>query len=94
MKFTEPATTNPIDQGRVIGVPHDRIDGPAKVSGRATYAYEWHDVAPNAAYGVMVGSAIAKGHIAAMDTRAAEDAPGSSCRHHPRQCRQARQGEQ
>ncbi len=76
MKFATPAGPNPIDKGRVVGVPHDRIDGPAKVTGSAPYAYERHDAAPNAAYGWMVGSAIAKGRISAMDLRAAEAAPG------------------
>ncbi len=76
MKFDTPATANPIDRGRVIGIPHDRIDGPAKVTGRAPYAYERHDVAPNPAYGWVVGSAIAKGRVVAIDTRAAEASPG------------------
>ena len=76
MKFEKPATINPIDRGRVVGHPHDRIDGPAKVSGSAPYAYERHDAVPNAAYGWMVGSAIAKGRIAAIDTREAESTPG------------------
>ncbi|SEJ01862.1 xanthine dehydrogenase YagR molybdenum-binding subunit [Sphingobium sp. AP50] len=76
MKFDQPAGINPIDRGRVIGIPHDRIDGAAKVTGTAPYAYERHDAAPNAAYGWIVGSAIAKGRIAAMDLRAAEGAPG------------------
>ena len=76
MKFDTPATTNPIDKGRVIGVPQDRIDGPAKVTGAAPYAYERHDAAPNAAYGWIVGSAIAKGRIVSIDSRAAEGAPG------------------
>ncbi|WP_327753135.1 aldehyde oxidoreductase molybdenum-binding subunit PaoC [Sphingobium sp. SJ10-10] len=76
MKFDTPATINPIDRGRVIGIPHDRIDGAAKVTGTAPYAYERHDAAPNAAYGWIVGSAIAKGRIGAMDLRAAEAAPG------------------
>jgi xanthine dehydrogenase YagR molybdenum-binding subunit len=76
MKFDTPAGINPIDKGRVIGIPHDRIDGAAKVTGSAPYAYERHDAAPNAVYGWIVGSAIAKGRIAAMDLRAAEAAPG------------------
>ncbi len=76
MRFDQPATLNPIDRGKVIGIPHDRIDGPAKVTGSAPYAYERHDAAPNAVYGWIVGSAIAKGRIAAMDVRAAEAAPG------------------
>ena len=28
MKFDSPATTNPIDQLKVVGKPVDRIDGP------------------------------------------------------------------
>ena len=48
MKFDTPATTNPIDQLKVVGQPPDRIDGPLKTTGTAPYAYERHDVAPNA----------------------------------------------
>jgi xanthine dehydrogenase YagR molybdenum-binding subunit len=76
MKFDTPATTNPIDQGKVIGKPHDRIDGPLKTSGTAPYAYERHDVAPNQAYGFVVGATIAKGQIRSMDLAAAKAAPG------------------
>ena len=35
MKFDTPAGPNPIDQGKVIGRPRDRVDGPLKVCGRA-----------------------------------------------------------
>lgn len=76
MKFDTPATTNPIDQLRVIGQPVDRIDGPLKTTGTAPYAYERHDVAPDAAYGYVVGAGIAKGRIASMDVRAARTSPG------------------
>ena len=76
MKFDTPATTNPIDRLRVVGKPQDRIDGPLKTTGTAPYAYERHDVAPDAAYGFVLGSAIAKGRIEAMDTAAARRAPG------------------
>ncbi|WP_340265733.1 aldehyde oxidoreductase molybdenum-binding subunit PaoC [Sphingobium mellinum] len=76
MRFDSPAANNPIDRGRVVGVPHDRIDGPAKVTGTAPYAYERHDAATNPAYGWIVGSAIAKGRIVVIDLRAAEAAPG------------------
>ncbi|WP_426197384.1 aldehyde oxidoreductase molybdenum-binding subunit PaoC [Massilia sp. DWR3-1-1] len=75
MKFDTPAGTNPIDQLKVIGKPTDRIDGPLKTSGTAPYAYEQHE-APGAAYGVVVGAAIARGRIAAIDLAAAEKAPG------------------
>lgn len=76
MKFDKPATTNPIDTLRVVGQPHTRIDGPRKTTGSAHYAYEWHDIAPDAAYGHVVGAPIAKGRITAIDTKAAEAAPG------------------
>jgi xanthine dehydrogenase YagR molybdenum-binding subunit len=76
MKFDTPATTNPIDQLKIVGRPTDRIDGPLKTTGAAPYAYERHDVAPNQAYGYVVGSAIAKGRIEAIDTVAAKAAPG------------------
>jgi xanthine dehydrogenase YagR molybdenum-binding subunit len=76
MKFETPATTNPIDQLKVIGKPTDRIDGPLKTTGTAPYAYERHDVAPNQAYGYVVGSAIAKGRIASIDLADVKAAPG------------------
>ena len=76
MKFVAPAQANPIDQGKVIGHEHDRIDGRAKVTGTAQYAYERNDLAPDAAYGVILGSTIATGKISRLDTRKAESAPG------------------
>ncbi|TCT03147.1 aldehyde oxidoreductase molybdenum-binding subunit PaoC [Aquabacter spiritensis] len=76
MKFDTPATTNPIDALRVVGQPVSRIEGPLKTTGTAPYAYERHDIAPDAAYGHVIGSAIAKGRIAAIDTSAAARAPG------------------
>ena len=76
MKFDQPATQNPIDRLKVVGKPHDRIDGPLKTTGTAPYAYERHDVVPNQAYGVILGAAIAKGRIRRMDTSAAQAAPG------------------
>ena len=76
MKFTTPATTNPIDQLKIVGRPTDRIDGPLKTTGTAPYAYERNKAAPHAAYGHVVGAAIAKGRIASIDTSAARRAPG------------------
>jgi xanthine dehydrogenase YagR molybdenum-binding subunit len=76
MKFDRPAGTNPIDQLKVVGKPLDRIDGPLKTTGRASYAYERHDAAPNQAYGYVVGSAIAKGRIRSMDIARARTAAG------------------
>ena len=76
MRFDTPATTNPIDRGKVIGKPIPRIDGPLKTTGKAIYAYEWHDPNNRYAYGYIVGSAIAKGRIRSMDVAAARNAPG------------------
>ena len=76
MKFDIPATTNPIDQLKIIGHPVDRIDGPLKTTGSAPYAYEQHAAAPHAAYGYVLGSAIAKGRIASIDLGEARRAPG------------------
>ncbi|MDM0030103.1 aldehyde oxidoreductase molybdenum-binding subunit PaoC [Variovorax saccharolyticus] len=76
MKFDTPATTNPIDQLKVIGKPTDRIDGPVKTTGTARYAYERNAEAPNAVYGYVVGAGIAKGRIASMDLNASRAAPG------------------
>ncbi|MEQ4531849.1 MAG: aldehyde oxidoreductase molybdenum-binding subunit PaoC [Mixta sp.] len=76
MKFDKPAGENPIDQLKVVGQPHNRIDGPFKTTGRAHYAYEWHDAVDNVAYGYIVSAAIAKGQITELDVRAAENAPG------------------
>jgi xanthine dehydrogenase YagR molybdenum-binding subunit len=76
MKFTTPATTNPIDQLKVVGRPTERIDGPLKTTGTAPYAYEQNAAAPHAAYGHVVGAAIARGRIASIDTGAARRAPG------------------
>jgi len=76
MRFDTPATTNPIDQLKIVGQPIDRIDGRLKTTGTAPYAYERQDVVANQAYGYVVGSAIPKGRIATMDLSAAEAAPG------------------
>src|SRR3954465_7733545 len=76
MKFDTPASTNPIDQLKVIGRPTDRIDGKFKTTGTAPYAYERHDVVPNQAYGFVLGAAISKGRVNAVDVAAARSAPG------------------
>src|ERR1700709_2677571 len=52
----------------------NRVDGHAKVTGAAKYFAEYE--LPNMAYGVLVGSNITKGKILALDTKAAEKAPG------------------
>ncbi|MBY3299337.1 xanthine dehydrogenase family protein molybdopterin-binding subunit [Rhizobium laguerreae] len=76
MQFDKPATTNPIDNLKVVGQPIHRIDGQLKTTGRAMYAYEWHDPNMRYAYGYPVGAAIAKGRITSMDVSAAKKAPG------------------
>ncbi|MBK5271040.1 MAG: xanthine dehydrogenase family protein molybdopterin-binding subunit, partial [Bacteroidia bacterium] len=57
-----------------IAADLDRVDGKAKVTGSAKYAYEYN--IPNVAYGVLVGSTITKGTITDLDTKSAERAPG------------------
>lgn len=76
MKFDTPAGTNPIDQLLVVGQPRDRIDGPLKTTGHATYAHEWHDAVPAPAYGCVVASGIAKGRVTALELDAARRSPG------------------
>ncbi|WP_296275614.1 aldehyde oxidoreductase molybdenum-binding subunit PaoC [Pseudomonas sp. UBA7530] len=76
MKFETAEGANPIDRQRVVGQPLDRIDGPLKTTGTATYAYEWHAEVADLAYGQIVGAAIAKGRIVSMDLSQARAAPG------------------
>ncbi|HVK78727.1 MAG TPA: xanthine dehydrogenase family protein molybdopterin-binding subunit [Kofleriaceae bacterium] len=58
----------------VIGQPTSRIDARRKVTGRADYAAE--ALLPGMAHGVLVGATIASGRVEAIDTTAAERAPG------------------
>src|SRR5579864_3675847 len=76
MKFETPAGQNPIDQMTVVGQPLDRFEAKLKTTGTATYSYEYHNVAPNIAYGYILGAAISKGRIKSIDTRQAESSPG------------------
>jgi len=76
MKFETAAGANPLDQGKVLGRATDRIEGKLKTTGTARYAYEWHEEVPNAAYGYVIGSAIAKGRIVSIDVHGAKTAPG------------------
>jgi xanthine dehydrogenase YagR molybdenum-binding subunit len=59
---------------RYIGKEMSRVDGVAKVTGKAKYAAEFR--VPNLAYGFIVLGAVAKGTIKAIDTREAEGAAG------------------
>jgi xanthine dehydrogenase YagR molybdenum-binding subunit len=76
MKFDTPASRNPIARLKVVGQPTERIDGPLKTTGSAPYAYEQNQAAPNAAYGYIVGAAIAKGRIESVELGQAKAAPG------------------
>ena len=57
-----------------IGQPRDRVDGPAKVTGQASYAGEF--TAEDLAHGYVVSSTIAVGKIKRIDSKAAEALPG------------------
>src|SRR5882757_10472967 len=77
MEMDRPIGTNALDVGAqgVVGKPLDRVDGWAKVTGRARYAYEVEQ-GPTVAYGYVVEASIGKGRITFIDTDAAERAPG------------------
>jgi xanthine dehydrogenase YagR molybdenum-binding subunit len=77
MKFDKPAGPNPIDQLKVIGKPHDRVEGRLKVSGTAVYAYERREPGEDMAYGYVVGAGIAKGRISSIHASEAKAAPGA-----------------
>lgn len=59
---------------RYIGKEMSRVDGVAKVTGKAKYAAEFQ--VPNVAYGFIVLGTVAKGRIRSIDAREAEGAPG------------------
>ena len=59
---------------RYLGKEMSRVDGVAKVTGKAKYAAEFK--VPNLAYGFIVNGSIAKGTIKSIDTRDAEGAGG------------------
>jgi xanthine dehydrogenase YagR molybdenum-binding subunit len=59
---------------KYIGKEMSRVDGVAKVTGKAKYAAEFK--VPNLAYGFIVTSTIAKGTIKLIDTGEASRAPG------------------
>ena len=58
----------------ILGPARNRVDGPLKVTGQATHAVEFE--IPNCGHAWPVVSNLAKGTITAMDTKAAESAPG------------------
>ncbi|MFD1960924.1 hypothetical protein ACFSHP_21455 [Novosphingobium panipatense] len=71
----EPDERNRLDamaQG-VIGKPLDRLEGPLKVSGKATYAAEYR--IPNCVEGVLVTATIARGKLPRSTTRPCSRCP-------------------
>ncbi len=58
----------------IIGKPIDRIDGPRKVSGKATYAAEY--ALDNVAYGFLVRATVGSGKIKTLDAERAKAMPG------------------
>ncbi|MGP9568901.1 aldehyde oxidoreductase molybdenum-binding subunit PaoC [Halomonas sp. AOP25-F1-15] len=76
MDFNQPTEDNLFDRARIIGKPHARIDGILKVTGRAPYAYERHDVVANQKVGYPLCATIANGRVTHMDASAARGAPG------------------
>src|SRR5688500_5442937 len=62
------------DSDKFIGKALDRIDGPLKATGKATYAAEFPIV--NLLYGFPLQSTIAAGEIISIDTKEAEKASG------------------
>jgi xanthine dehydrogenase YagR molybdenum-binding subunit len=71
----DPAVSPKLDAPNFVGRPLVRLDAAAKATGQATYAAEYK-TNPRAAFGFVVEATIAKGRIAALDTAAAEKAPG------------------
>ena len=59
----------------MIGQPINRVDGPVKVTGRATYAYEYTSDQP-LLYGALVTATIGCGRIEEIDRSLAERSPG------------------
>ena len=69
----------------LIGLPLDRVDGRLKVTGRATYAYEYA-AQGGAAYGVIVRASIGKGRVA-RSIRVMQSARPACCSCSPRTMR-------
>ena len=77
MQMNTPAPRNALDENRqgLMGKPVDRVDGRLKVTGKAPYAHEIVE-GGLAAHGFVVQATISKGTITAIDTNAAQRAPG------------------
>ena len=68
-----PGALDRAEQG-VLGKPVDRIDGPAKVSGEALYAYE--RAPAGTAYASIVGAPVGSGRVTGIDAASAEAMAG------------------
>ena len=78
MQMNTPAPRNALDENRqgLMGKPVDRVEGRLKVMGKAPYAHEMVEGGTAAAHGYIVQATISKGSISAINTSAAERAPG------------------
>ena len=78
MQMNAPAPRNALDDNRqgLMGKPVDRVEGRLKVMGKAPYAHEVVEGGAAAAHGFIVQATISKGSVSAIDTSAAERAPG------------------
>ncbi len=76
LTMDQPVEQSLLDTGAqgVIGKPLDRIEGPLKVSGTATYAAEYPVEAM--AFGVLVGAPVGAGKVLGIDADAAKSLPG------------------
>lgn len=76
LTMDKPTPSSWLDTGAqgIISKGLDRVEGPLKVSGAATYAAE-HPI-DNVAYGVLVGSKVARGKIVSVDADGVRGLPG------------------
>ncbi len=76
VKMDDPWPESLLDSGAqgAISRPFDRVDGPFKVTGTATYAAEY--AIDNMAHGVLVGAKIGHGKVRAIDVDAVKSLPG------------------
>src|ERR1700744_2137167 len=65
----------PIQLTAPVGLPIDRVDAPLKVSGKATYAYEYATQGA-VLYGVIATASIGNVRVAAVDVQDVRTAPG------------------
>ncbi|MEH3143942.1 MAG: xanthine dehydrogenase family protein molybdopterin-binding subunit [Methylobacterium frigidaeris] len=73
--MTRETTTAPADRATaVLGRPHPRLEGRAKVTGRAVYASD--TALPDLAHAALVTAAIPRGRIESFDLDAARAMPG------------------